>query len=252
MSGPSGSGKDAVVKHIKELLEGKTILKTDELINQEKYRLWFFSPENNLFSKDTILYLDRLELYQPEIIRIVTEIIEYGEFFLDEKKIKIESKVIISTETHFSDENLLHHIQPFNIKLKPLSERKDEIPLLLSFFLTKYNNEYNKNIHLGRETLHFLTDYPFPGNIRELKNLVKILVTLKNGSETINIDDMPGWIYDTINNSDTKGFIAGLSLVEHEKRIIKKTLEITGGNRLKASEMLGISERNLYRKIKTL
>ena len=258
ISGPSGSGKDFMVEYIRKSGEFSGIIKTDEILEREEYRNRFFADERRRFGPDTILYFDRLEFFGPEAQKTVTEIIEHSEISPGGSTTTVSSLLVLSTiaepdeiqKKGLLSDTLLHHILPFHVRIKPLAERKDEIPLLLSRFLELYGTENGKTIFLGRDAAGFLHDYPFPGNVRELENLARYLAAVKQTGETVGINDIPSWMFDLMRNSGLDSLAPGLTLKEYERIIIEKTLALLGGNRLKAAEMLGISERNLYRKIK--
>jgi len=77
--------------------------------------------------------------------------------------------------------------------LPSLRERKEDIPLLIDYFLKKFNKEYVKNISIGKETIKTLINYSWPGNVRELENTIERLVILSEGNE-ITLNDLPFYI----------------------------------------------------------
>ena len=96
-----------------------------------------------------------------------------------------------------------------------------------------------------------LTAYPWPGNVRQLRNVVENMVVLAGEAERLTVDDLPPEIHSR--PGQPRGNVqalAGISLIEGEKELIRNTLKMLGGNRTQAASILGIGERSLYRKIR--
>lgn len=147
-------------------------------------------------------------------------------------------------------EDLFYRLNVFPIKLPPLRKRRGDIPLLLNHFLeifTKHTGKQPKTI--SERAVKAFQKYDWPGNIRELKNLVERLVTITKGS-TIRVKDL------SFLNIDKKEVIKDLTLKEavktFEKQYIAQTLERVNGNRKKAAERLGIHRNTLLSKTNEL
>jgi two-component system response regulator HydG len=137
------------------------------------------------------------------------------------------------------------------IHLPPLRERREDIPLLIHFFLQHFAEKYAKEITgIKPEAQQLLMSYSWPGNVRELRNEVEKLVVLSPapeiGPETLPKAIRPGSAVPVGGLEN----VVGISLEQLEKEAIRNTLKLTNGNREQAAKILGIGERTLYRKIK--
>lgn len=157
--------------------------------------------------------------------------------------------------------DLYFRLNIVEIKLPPLRERKEDLPLLFNYFINMYNKEMDRSIKgLSKEAEKLLLDYDYPGNVRELSNIIERGIILskedfinveslpKNISET-NIDISSNLNSDNENSSEKTNTLSGITLKEAEKILIKNCLELNKGHRKKTAEMLGISERGLRNKI---
>ncbi len=149
-------------------------------------------------------------------------------------------------------EDLLYRLHAQGaIRLPPLRERREDIPLLVQYFLKKANQENGTNVEgAAREVMRKLTQYSWPGNVRELRNVVELMV-LEAEKPILEMSDLP----DPVRGSTEivpvgMPGLAGLSMADVEKLHILNTLKLTGGNREKAAKMLRIGARTLYRKLK--
>ena len=134
-------------------------------------------------------------------------------------------------------------------KLPPLRERKEDIPLLVDFFLNKHNSKMGTRASLADGVVERLQAYPFPGNVRELENMVEQGVALASGG-VITIDDMvpEGTLEERPPQART---LAGI-VDQAERQAIEEALRTTSGNRERAAEALGISATTLWRKMTRL
>lgn len=148
-------------------------------------------------------------------------------------------------------EDLFYRLSSIQIRVPGLAERLDDIPLLVQHFLRKYNEAYGKRIQgLTRRAQTVLLQHSWPGNVRELENVISsaaITVT----SNFIDVADLP----EHIQRPRTKGGIIGedwrpLPLDEVRRAHIRRVLEMCGGNRVRAAEILGIGRTSLYRFLK--
>jgi DNA-binding NtrC family response regulator len=144
-------------------------------------------------------------------------------------------------------EDLFDRLNVVTITLPPLRERKEDIPLLASHFLQKFSEENHKNIsHLSPEALEILTRYSWPGNVRELEHTVERAVIFSI-HPMILPEDLPKKMFEEIGSPEILIPEKPLSLRELEKRYVLKVLQETGGNKKKASEILGIDRTTLYK-----
>jgi len=182
---------------------------------------------------------------QPKLLNVL----QYGEFerLGSSKTIKTDVRVIAATNKTLENEikkgsfrsDLFYRINVFPISVSPLRERKDDIPILVNHFINIYSRKLNKPISpISKSTLNRLIEYPYPGNIRELENIIERGIILSHNN-ILNLDFL---------NIPQKNFIESSSLAEVEKNHILKILEKTnwkisgsGG----AAEMLNINSQTL-------
>jgi DNA-binding NtrC family response regulator len=145
-------------------------------------------------------------------------------------------------------QDLYYRLKVVQLRVPALRERKEDIPILINHFLEKFNQAYRKNVQgFAREALDLLMNYSFPGNVRELENIVSGAVALAGG-ELIHAEDIPADLESF--EVQTLGTQELVSLEEQEKAYIVRVLEATGGNRVMAARILGLPRTTLWRKIK--
>ncbi len=145
-------------------------------------------------------------------------------------------------------EDLFYRLNVVRICLPPLHSRKDDIPLLIRHFLNKYSRAFGKEVNaVSAEVLDILSQYPFPGNVRELENIVERAVALSEGTEICE-RDLPSDLRDlTIRSLEIQDC---LSLEEMEKQHIQEVLARVQHKKSLAAEILGIPRTTLWRKMK--
>ena len=145
-------------------------------------------------------------------------------------------------------EDLFYRLNVVAVELPPLRNRKDDIPLLVDHFLVRYAEENGKAIgEISKEALDLLTRYAYPGNVRELQNIVERAVVMARGPVVTRADlpvevqkAAPAPVADTL----------PAQVEELEKKAIAQALERAGGVQSRAAELLGLTERNLRYKLK--
>ena len=144
-------------------------------------------------------------------------------------------------------QDLYYRLDVMPIPVPPLREHREDIPELTQFFLRKYSLEHQKMISgIDSEAQAMLMNHSWPGNIRELSNVLERAVVL-NSTRYIAVPDLPLHFAPEA-SSDTKISIPlGTSLKEMEDILIQKTLDLTKGDRTQAAKMLGVNERTIYR-----
>jgi len=143
-------------------------------------------------------------------------------------------------------EDLFHRLNVFTISIPPLRDRLGDIPMLVSYYLKQYNEQYGRSTRLLPEALDQMKRYEWPGNVRELKNVLERALTFCDNN-VIQPSDLELGMPDDDPAGPPKG-----SLDEMEREHIIRTLRETGGNKKKAAEILGIERRTLYNKAKRL
>ncbi len=148
-------------------------------------------------------------------------------------------------------EDLFYRINVIPIHLPPLRERGEDIPLLADYFLTKYRDQMGKAIHgISQESMELLEGYEWPGNIRELENVVERAVALEK-SQAILPDSLPEHIVKRVSKGTAAAGVlpeSGFNLEEHveglERGYITQALQRAGGVQIRAAELLGIPYRS--------
>jgi DNA-binding NtrC family response regulator len=173
----------------------------------------------------------------------------------------VDVRIISATNKNLSnlvDENkfrqdLYFRIKGVNISIPPLRDRIDDIPLLIEHFIKEAVNETGLKVTgIADSAVDILKTYKWPGNIRQLKNIIRTMVVLCD-RDKLDVQDIPTEIAkrpQLLSGSISNGNLAGVSLNELEKQAIIDTLNKTQGNREQAAKILGIGERTLYRKIR--
>ncbi len=190
-------------------------------------------------------------LQEQQIERIgSTEIINIDVRIIAATNQNLEKKI---REGYFR-EDLFYRLNIISINIPPLRERKEDIMTLIDLFIRKYSVENNKpEFEISKEAADVLLKYNYPGNVRELENIIERSVVLARGS-IITLNDLPMNIRGFKTEEIVTGNTSNRSLVEQveslEKRLIYDALNDSSGNQTKAGKLLGITERNLRYKIK--
>ena len=179
------------------------------------------------------------------------------------KTLRTDARIIAATSQDLKSavekgtfrDDLYYRLNVLPIRIPPLRERKEDIPLLLEHFFQKTPTNANGGLPaFSKDAWEALLNYSYPGNVRELANIVeRLTVTCRAGQ--ITLSDLPGEVLDgigqTTENSDHLKELPqdGVSLHEVERELILKTLRKTSGNKLAAAKMLGITRRLLYRRL---
>jgi DNA-binding NtrC family response regulator len=277
ITGESGTGKELVARAIHNLSERKDntfIVINCSAIPDTLLESELFGYERGAFTganynkKGLIewahhgtLFFDEIgdvsPLFQTKILRVIQE----GEFIRigGAQPIKVDVRFIAATNRDLLKackegsfrEDLYYRLNVIHIELPPLRNRKEDIPSLVNFFIKKHSSK-RKDIYIKgitEEALNLLMNYSFPGNVRELENIIERAIAFTNSSE-ITVKDLPSYL---IKNSQTKKTIHG-SLREavdnFEKELIWSALQKSRGNISKAAEFLGIHRQQLQRKLK--
>lgn len=175
------------------------------------------------------------------------------------KPIAVDVRIIAATNLNLADEvknkrfreDLYYRLNVIELKLPPLRERREDIPLLVDAFLKKCAETGGKPVKgISEAALAMLIDYAWPGNVRELENVIERAVTLSRGDK-VSPDDLPPAVQGARGDRRVLDEAAEKSLPLHEveKEYIKKILEKTGGNKYQAAHVLGIDRKTLYRKL---
>jgi two-component system, NtrC family, response regulator HydG len=154
--------------------------------------------------------------------------------------------------------DLYHRLKVVTVPIPPLRDRSGDIPLLIEHFVKQFAKRHQKTIKgLSLAARVKLGSYPWPGNVRQLRNVVESMIVV-DFDETLDVDDLPlelepdlpAAITGQVDMNAGLAALVGKPLEEVERIFITETLRLTGGNREQAAGLLGIGERTLYRKIK--
>jgi len=275
VQGESGVGKEIVANLVHELSERKNepLVKVncsaipDTLLESE-----LFGYERGAFTgayqrkigrfeianKGTI-FLDEIGdvplFLQPKLLRVLQEreIERLGGLH----PIKVDVRIVAATNKNLEDEvkhgrfreDLYYRLNIVRIEIPPLRERKEDIPLLLDFFLKKFNERHKKSIRgFSREARDALIKYDYPGNVRELENIVERATVLAR-SEYLTRSDLSLFSGGELPATDgsMRQMVEGM-----EKRMITEALVSSNWVQTKAAESIGISERMLRYKMRKL
>ena len=190
---------------------------------------------------------------QAKLLRVLQE--REVEKLGGRRRIPIDVRILAATHRSLEEmiektefrQDLYYRLKVVEIVLPPLRERKDDIPKLVRFFLDKYGKrEGLKDVRITQEALQKLMRYPFPGNVRELENLIEGALALTTDPV---IDPGDLLMPEGAAAADTSGLTGDLpSIEELEARYIARVLAHTKGNMSAAAKILGIDRKTLYRK----
>jgi DNA-binding NtrC family response regulator len=184
---------------------------------------------------------------------------------LQEKKIRpvgdtveseVEVRVIAATNRNLEEaiqsgamrKDLFYRLNVVSMKLPPLCERKEDIPLFVNYFLNKFNVLSKRKVtRISPEAMNALLSYNWPGNVRQLENAIERAFVLGLG-DSIEMKDLPSEIREAMGSGVRFG--GSLSLRENEMILMKEALTQTSGNKAEAAGLLGINVTTLYRKLK--
>jgi DNA-binding NtrC family response regulator len=210
------------------------------------------------------LFLDEIGDLLPGTQVKLLRILQEKEFqrLGSNQMLKTDVRVIAATHQDLEEamkkgqfrEDLYYRLNVISVSLPPLRERKEDIPLLIDYFLKKYSKANQKSISdISKEARNLFLRYPYPGNVRELENLIERAVVLCRG-EVITTQDLPFHLKEEKPEgsweSAKKAKNLPESLEEIERDLIMKALHQHQGVQTRAAESLGISERVLRYKIK--
>ncbi len=167
---------------------------------------------------------------------------------------KIDIRLICATNLPYEElisekrfrQDLLYRVNTIEIHLPPLRKRNEDIPLLVDHFINIYCKKYNKSIKkISAQALSKLTQYHWPGNIRELQHMIERVVIMSD-SEMLHPED---FYFSSKDVKDEEAVFDNYHLEEAEKMLIIKAISLHGGNLTKAAKELGLTRASLYRRL---
>ena len=274
--GESGTGKELVATSIYEncLRKNKPFIKLNcaaiptellesELFGHEKGAFTGatkFKPGKFDMANEGTLFLDEIGDMPLNLQSKILRAIQEKEFYRvgGSNTIKVDVRFIASTNQNLEKlvqegkfrEDLYYRLNVFTLHLPPLRERKEDLPLLVDYFL----QNLSKKVEISSVALQMIMAYTWPGNIRELKNVIESAAVIAEDG-FIEPAQLPGQITAAFNTDAKEVFLAvNLPLDERineiEKSMIIEALRKTGGVQVRATELLGINQRSLWHRIK--
>ncbi len=268
ITGESGAGKDVVARLIHQrspLAANPMIVKNCATLQKELARSELFghikgsftganeSREGLLsFAHDSTLFLDEIGELPLEVQASLLRVLETGTYRRvgEKEERKVNIRFLFATNRHLVEEvekerfneAFFHRINAFSIQIPSLKDRKEDLPLLVDFFLTTLSPD-NTHYRIVERAMACILKYNWPGNIRELRNVIeRSIILAENGIITERC--LPR---ELVESSENNG--AALTLESVERDHILKMLDFYGGNRQKTADILGISRKTLYRKL---
>jgi two-component system response regulator AtoC len=291
--GETGVGKEVVARELHRLSDRKkkrfvkvncaalpSELLESELFGYEKGAFTGatrFKPGKFEVASDGIIFLDEIGDIPLHLQAKLLHVLQSGEFSrLGGHDVKVNTWVITATnhdlERDLSEgrfrEDLYYRLNIIKIDVPPLRERKEDIPLLVEHFVTKYRSELDipESFTIDSHMMEYFLKYDWPGNVRELANTIQRLMVLEDRDELIqkmfsepDTIDLKAGLMD--NNPELESDVeevVPLKLLKAnagkyiERKVIAHALNITGGNKVKAAKILNISYKALFYKMNDL
>lgn len=299
--GESGTGKELLARYIHENSDRKNasfVALNCACLPETLLESELFGYEKGAFSGATVrkmgkfeladkgtLLLDEIGEMSPSLQAKLLRVLQEGE--VDRlggvKPVKIDVRILAATNRNLKEdiqsgrfrEDLFYRLNVIQLKLPALRERREDIPVLADFFLQQFANAYGKSgLKFANSTIEAMLKWPWPGNIRELKNAVEKGVLLAQGSLILTSDiwddnmesgseehlhEAPAHISrsvssskearDDVSEGPLKDMPETMDLTTLERFTIQKALQKTKGNRTHAAQLLGISVRTLRNKL---
>jgi DNA-binding NtrC family response regulator len=271
--GESGTGKELIAStiHYQSARKEKPIVRVncaalpDDLIESE-----LFGYEKGAFTgADTkkpgrfdlanqgTLFLDEIgdlpALTQTKLLRFLES--KTFERLGSTRTVTADIRIIAATNKNLEKEiekgtfreDLYYRLNVIPVCLPPLRERVEDIPLLIASFSRKFNDQFGTNVKFTQECIQELLRYTYPGNVRELLNIVERCIALSDGDK-LELSDLPPHIVEKRSAKTPLSSLQSVS-VEAEKKHITKILKVTQGNKSKAAQILKISRKTLWEKM---
>ena len=276
--GESGTGKELVAKaiHYNSPRKGNPLVSVNcAALNENLLESELFGHEKGAFTgadkqrkgrfeqaDGGTIFLDEVGeiplAVQVKLLRVLQE--REFERVGGNQTIRVDVRVITATNKDLEKmvgdgsfrQDFFYRLNVISIRIPPLRERRSDIQPLVSYFISKFASENDKDIEgISREAMDILLKYDYPGNVRELENAIHRAVVMARGN-LITTDDLPIYIKTAKSESDLPVEKNSLDqMVENlERRLILEAIEQASGNQSKAAELLGIGERNLRYKLK--
>lgn len=278
--GESGTGKEVIAKvlHFNSARKNKPFIAVNcAALNENLLESELFGHEKGAFTGADRQHKGRFEVAnggtifldeigdvslatQVKLLRVLQEhqIQRVG----GTETINVDVRVIAATNKNLEEaiinktfrEDLFYRLNVISIEIPPLRKRREDIRPLLEYFLLKFSKDHKrKKLNFSKEAWDILLRYDFPGNVREVENIVQHAVILSR-NDLITTDDLPRALHSQGQSAVSRSSPSHLSLDEQveqlEKELIFEALRIHNNNQSKAAQSLGLSERNLRYRLK--
>lgn len=272
--GETGTGKELIANAIHEMStrSAKPLIKVNcAAIPEELMESELFGHERGAFTSAFEKRIGMFELAnggtvfldeigdlslrtQTKLLRVLQE--QEIQRIGSKAPLRVDVRVVAATNCDLREKmeqkgfrpDLFYRLSVFPISLPPLRDRKEDIAELVDFFLTKYAYLKKKKVAVSEEVVRMFQSYSWPGNIRELENIIERSVIISKNN-LITKDDLPLWRDST---APAPNKTLGVAVREFKKEMILQTLARTGGKKSKAAEMLGLPRSNFSRLLKTM
>jgi DNA-binding NtrC family response regulator len=276
LMGESGTGKELVARaihHKSHRADGPFVTLNCGALPENLFESELFGYEKGAFTGATMNKMGRFELADGGTLLLdevgelslksqvdFLRVLETKEFrrLGGTKIVKVDTRIIAATNRNLEEavkrgdfrEDLYYRLNVVPIRLPPLRERGEDIPLLADRFLEEFSAQHHREPkEVSREAMRLLRLYAWPGNIRQLRNLIeRMVVTVKD--PILQPEHLPEEIQASTEDARTMVVSLGSSLKEIEREAIRRTLAEVTNHREKAAKLLGISLRALQYKIK--
>ncbi|MCK9273942.1 MAG: sigma-54 dependent transcriptional regulator [Syntrophales bacterium] len=283
--GESGTGKELVARALhfnSERRAGPLITVNCGAIPEELLESEMFGHEKGAFTgairsrtgrfelaQGGSIFLDEIGDMSPSLQVKLLRVIQEKQFekIGGVKTVDADVRIIAATNQNLEQavkekrfrEDLFYRINVIPIYLPPLRERKEDIPVLIEYFIDVFRKSKNKNIYgLTKDAAELMLRYQWPGNVRELQNVIEMLVVMK-GSGSIDAEDLPDKIraHEVIKNTvkadvqiPDNGFDINIVMSDFEKDLLIKALKKAGGIKNKAAKLLNLNRTTYVEKLK--
>lgn len=278
ITGETGTGKELVARAIHNLSsqqEKKMVICDCTAIPETLFESELFGYKKGAFTgadktreglfKEAdggTIFLDEIGEIPVSIQSKLLRVLEEQRFrpLGSSQNVKVNVRIISATSRDLKEdirkgnfrEDLFHRINAVEIKLPPLRQRKEDIPLFFRYFLEKFNRKLKKNVMgFSQRAQKSLLNYSWPGNVRELENTIERAIMFCQ-ENFIDLKDLPESFRSYLKDNGFSVYSPGsnlLTLEELEKKHILSVLNKTGNNKQKAAKILGLSRQALYRKL---
>ena len=278
INGPTGSGKELVARKIykkSKRKKGPFIIINGALLDAKKYELELFGEEKKdgsilygAFEKASggVLLIDEVTEIpletQSKILRVMID--QKFKRLNGNHDLKVDVRIFCSTSKDMSTEikngnfreDLFHRLNVFNIKIDPLTNRIEDIPLLIDYFIENICNTYSYKKFSIKDN-NYLLNYDWPGNVRELRNLIERIAILspgENQDKIINIikESLSRSLDENFSVTDTLSVPLREARETFEKEYLISQIKKFGGNISKTAKFVGMERSALHRKLKIL